>query len=389
MVDDPTQAARRGDDDDAGLPRRTFGPFRVIERIGQGGMGEVFLAEREEPRQRVAVKVIRADRVGRIYRARFEVERETLARMDHTNIARLYDAGEADGLLWFAMEYVPGQPLDEYCREHKLTLAQRLAVFAQVCDGVQHAHRKGVLHRDQKPANVLVREIDGHSVAKIVDFGLAHPVDPTQLRDTLVGEVRKFAGTVGYMSPEQAECSADLDIRADVYSLGVVLYELLTGQLPNDFGSLRAEELLQLGQFLRLHEPPKPSTRLSRLGDELTSTAAERRVSPKRLRSQVRGELDWVTMRALAADRRERYATVRELGQDIERFLKQQPVSAGPPSAVYVLRKWVRRNARAVAAAAVVVVLVGLSAANAIRLARVAEAAESRRDRVAQAAVIA
>jgi predicted Ser/Thr protein kinase len=359
MVDEPTRVlgTGAGDDGDAGDAGRELphiGPFRLLDRLGEGGMGVVWLAERREPVvQRVALKVIRSDRIGRTYRARFEMEQQALAHMDHPHVARLLDAGTSDGQSWFAMEYVPGQPLTDYCREHRLSLEQRLEVFQQICDGVQHAHMRGVLHRDLKPGNVLVREIDGEPVAKIIDFGLAQPVDPLQIRSTLHEGMRQVVGTLAYMSPEQAaRTEGDLDTRTDVYSLGVMLYQLLTGELPVDERRIGAAELAAFGAFLRQHEPEKPSTRLSSLGDEVVETAAERGVSPARLRAFVRGDLDRVTMKALARDRQQRYASALDLGRDIGRFLRQEPVSAGPPGAGYVLRKWAMRHARGLAVAA-------------------------------------
>ncbi len=358
MVETATQAAGDGPDPhgDVDLPVR-IGPFRILERIGAGGMGVVFLAERREPiEQRVALKVIRTDRLERTYRARFAMEQAALARMDHPNIARLLDAGLDEGQSWFAMEFVPGTPLSDYCREHRLSIGARLRLFAQVCDGVQHAHMKGILHRDLKPANVLVREIDGRPVAKIIDFGLAQPTDPLQIRATLHESMRQIVGTFAYMSPEQAErTEGDLDTRTDVYSLGVVLYELLTGVVPLDVDEAQRRGLAWIGDFLREHEPKKPSTRLSTMGERLTSAAAERGTSPHRLRASVHGDLDWVTMKALERDRQRRYPTVRELGRDIERYLRHQPVEAGPPGGWYRAKKWLRRHVRGVAVVGLVV----------------------------------
>ncbi len=373
MVETATQAAGDGPDPsgDAELPAR-IGPFRILERIGAGGMGVVFLAERREPiEQRVALKVIRTDRLDRTYRARFAMEQTALARMDHPNIARLLDAGLDDGQSWFAMEYVPGTPLSDYCREHRLSIEARLRLFAQVCDGVQHAHIKGILHRDLKPANVLVREIDGRPIAKIIDFGLAQPTDPLQVRATLHESMRQIVGTFAYMSPEQAErTEGDLDTRTDVYSLGVVLYELLTGVVPLDVDEAQRRGLAWIGDFLREHEPKKPSTRLSTMGERLTSAAAERGTSPQRLRASVRGDLDWVTMKALERDRQRRYPTVSELGRDIERYLRHQPVEAGPPGGWYRAKKWLRRHARGVAVAGVGVVLALVAVGTWVQLSR-------------------
>ena len=389
MVDDPTQTEPAGDGlRDERLER--VGPFRILERIGEGGMGTVYLATRREPiEQRVALKVIRTDRIDATYGARFAMEQSALARMDHPNVARLLDAGDANGRSWFAMEYVPGQPLEDYCREHRLTLELRLRLFCQVCDGVQHAHMKGILHRDLKPSNILVREIDGSPVAKIIDFGLAQPVDPLDIRATLHEAVQQIVGTLAYMSPEQASRSeGDLDTRADVYSLGVVLYELLTGELPLDLRSVGADVFGRFGAWLRENPPPKPSTRLSSGSHRLSEAAQERQLTPTRLRSIVRGELDWITMKALARDRQQRYATVRELGRDLERFLANEPVEAGPPSAWYTARKWFRRHY--VAAAVTAFVIAGTIASFALIAywERQARFAELRKNAVARALMI-
>jgi len=318
----PGPGSRPGGDD-AERPWQ-LGPYRILERLGQGGMGEVFLAERREPvPQRVALKVIRADRLDRTYRARFEMEQAALARMDHPNIARLFDAGQDGEQAWFAMEYVPGLPLSDYCQKHRLPLEQRLQLFLQLCDGVNHAHMKGILHRDLKPGNILVREVDGRPVAKVIDFGLAQPVDPLQIRATLHEGMRQIVGTFAYMSPEQAQrTEGDLDTRTDVYSLGVVLFELLVGELPIDLDEVQRMGAAWFGAFLQGHEPPKPSTKLSQLGERLSTTAAERGVTPQRLRAFVRGELDWVTTKALARDRQRRYGSVRDFARDVERFLR-------------------------------------------------------------------
>ena len=388
MVDPATAAAGTGGDDGDGGARPQFlGPYRVLERLGAGGMGEVFLAERREPvPQRVALKVIRADRLDRTYRARFQMEQSALARMDHPNIARLFDAGQDGEQAWFAMEYVPGLPLGDYCRKHRLSLEQRLHLFLQLCDGVQHAHMKGILHRDLKPGNILVREVDGRPVAKIIDFGLAQPVDPLQIRATLHEGMRQIVGTFAYMSPEQAQrTEGDLDTRTDVYALGVVLFELLVGELPIDLDEVQKLGAAWFGAFLQGHEPPKPSTKLSQLGERLSTTAAERGVTPQRLQAFVRGELDWVTTKAMARDRQQRYPSVRDFGRDLERFLRHEPVEAGPPTAWYRGKKWLQRHARAVAAAAGVVVVGVAFAAVVERSAGQVRAAESARQSLGQA----
>lgn len=380
MVEPTAGSGTRARDDGDERPWR-LGPFRILERLGAGGMGEVFLAERREPVvQRVALKVIRADRLDRTYRARFEMEQAALARMDHPNIARLFDAGVDGDQAWFAMEYVPGLPLGDYCQKHRLSLEDRLRLFLQLCDGVAHAHMKGILHRDLKPANILVREVDGRPVAKIIDFGLAQPVDPLQIRATLHEGVRQIVGTFAYMSPEQAQrTEGDLDTRTDVYSLGVVLFELLVGDLPIDLDEVQRLGPAWFGSFLQGHDAPKPSTKLSQLGERLSTTAAERGVTPQRLQAYVRGELDWVTTKALARDRQQRYPSVRDLARDLERFLRQEPVEAGPPGAWYRAKKWLQRHARAVAgvgAAVGAVVAFGTITSN---LSARAEAAETRR----------
>ena len=279
------------------------------------------------------------------------------------------------------MEHVPGVVLTHYCRNHKLSIEGRLALFMQICDGVQHAHMKGILHRDLKPANILVREIDGRPLAKIIDFGLAQPTDPIQIRATLHEAVHSIVGTIAYMSPEQAErVEGDLDTRTDVYSLGVVLYELLTGQLPITADEIKHHGLFEVGGMLRDYEPRKPSTRLSQLGEQLSPLAAERSVSPARLCSRVRGELDWVTMKAIASERNRRYGSVRDLGRDVERFLQNRPVEAGPPSRLYVARKWLQRHAAGAAVAATLALGAVAFSFVTSSLAAEARAAETRRE---------
>lgn len=354
-------------------------------------MGIVYLAERKEPVvQRVALKVIRTGMLDDAYRARFAMEQQALARMDHPNVARLLDAGDDDGQSWFAMEYVPGQPLSEYCRDHRLSLEQRLRLFGQVCNGVQHAHMKGILHRDLKPGNIMVREVDGHAIAKIIDFGLAQPLDPLQVRASLHEAMRQIVGTLAYMSPEQAARNeGDLDTRTDVFSLGVVLYELLTGELPLDMDAIEREGIAAFAKYLRGHEPKKPSTRLHALGDRLVATAAECGLSPQRLRSLVRGDLDWVTMKALARDRQHRYLSVGDLGKEIERYLARRPVEAGPPTTWYVLSKWLQRHRVATSVASILVVTIVLVVSVLQSFAASAREADRRRAILDRSAVIA
>ena len=368
--------ADSGDAADAVL-RERLGPYRLLERIGEGGMGVVYLAERSAPMaQRAALKVIRAEKLDRSYRARFAFEQDVLARMDHPAVARLLDAGESDGRAWFAMEYVPGRPLTAYCREHRLGITARLRLFLAVCDGVHHAHMRGVLHRDLKPANVLVRELDGQPAPKVIDFGLALPTDPSRIRATLHEPLGQISGTVAYMSPEQAlRAGEDLDVRADVYALGVMLYELLCGQLPVD---VRVVEQAGLAALARLWEGPEPAPLSARVRAaapaDAAAVAAERETTPRRLAAALRGDLDVVCATAIARDRQRRYASVRDFARDIGRVLEGKPIEARPPSLGYVLKAWCKRHRAAAAAAAVAAVAAVVVVAHARAQERLAQA---------------
>jgi WD40 repeat protein/tRNA A-37 threonylcarbamoyl transferase component Bud32 len=332
------------------------GRYKLLERIGEGGMGEVWMAEQTEPvRRRVALKLIKQGMDSRAVLARFEAERQALALMDHPNIARVLDAGatEADRP-FFVMELVKGTPITKYCDDHKLTPQQRLDLFVQVCAAVQHAHQKGVIHRDIKPSNVLVAPYDGVPVPKVIDFGIAKAAGQPLTEKTLFTAIGAVVGTPEYMSPEQAELNnADVDTRSDVYSLGVLLYELLTGTTPLTRKRLKEAALLEVLRLVREEEPPRPSTRLSTT-DELPTVAANRGLEPRKLSGLVRGELDWIVMRALEKDRARRYATANGLGEDVRRYLADEPVAACPPSAAYRLRKFARRNKVVLTTAAVV-----------------------------------
>ncbi|MFN9444020.1 MAG: serine/threonine-protein kinase [Planctomycetota bacterium] len=338
-----------GSDADAD-PGDRLGAFRLLERIGAGGMGVVWLAERSTPIvQRAAVKVIRVEKLDRSYRARFAFEQDALARMDHPGIARLYDAGETDGRAWFAMEYVPGRPITAFCDEHQLDVAARLRLFLAVCDAVDHAHMRGILHRDLKPANVLVREVDGRVAAKVIDFGLAQPSDPSRIRATLHEPVGLLVGTVQYMSPEQAlRGGKDLDVRTDVYALGVLLHELLTGLLPVD---VRAVAAAGFAALPTLWQGPPPRRMSARAGDDPAAAirAAARGTTPRRLAATLRGELDVVVGAAIERDRARRYASVRDLARDVARVLARRPIEARPPSPLRRLALWTQRHAAAVA----------------------------------------
>jgi non-specific serine/threonine protein kinase/serine/threonine-protein kinase len=342
------------------------GRYLLLEELGSGGMGEVFLAEQREPvRRRVALKVIKLGMDTRQVVARFEMERQALAVMDHPNIARVFDAGATEtGRPYFVMELVRGIPITDYCDKNKLPARARLALFGSVCRAVQHAHQKGVIHRDLKPSNILVVVQDGLPVPKIIDFGIAKATDRPLVERTLFTEQGQMIGTPEYMSPEQAEMSAlDVDTRTDIYSLGVVLYEILAGALPFDPDKLRAAGLAEIQRVIRETEPPRASTRLSALKDTKTEIAVNRATDPRSLVRLLRGDLDWITMKAMAKDRTRRYSSASELAADIDRYLSHEPVSAGPPSAMYKARKYVRRHRWGVAAAAVVVAAVLLGSA--------------------------
>jgi serine/threonine protein kinase/formylglycine-generating enzyme required for sulfatase activity len=347
-------------------PGACVGPYRIIESIGSGGMGAVFLAEQERPvRRRVALKVIKLGMDTREVVARFEAERQALAIMDHPNIATVLDAGATEeGRPYFVMEHVAGVPLNAYCDQHQLSTERRLALFLQVAEGIQHAHQKGIIHRDLKPSNVLVAERGGEPAPKIIDFGIAKAVNQRLTESTLFTEVGQIIGTPEYMSPEQAEMrDLDLDTRTDIYALGVLLYELLTGTLPFDSKRLRQGGYAAIQRIIREEEPLKPSTRLNRRGEEAVDLARKRHTDPRALVRQIRGDLDWIIMKAMAKDRARRYASASEFAADIRRHLRHEPVLAGPPGAAYRVQKFIRRQrVKLAVAAAVTLLLAGISA---------------------------
>ncbi len=345
-------------------PGSRIGPYKLLEQIGEGGFGLVFMAEQQHPvRRKVAVKVLKPGMDTRQVIARFEAERQALALMDHAHIARVLEAGEtACGRPYFAMELVRGVPITEYCDKNSLPPRKRLELFLTVCQAVHHAHQKGIIHRDLKPSNVLVTLHDGVAVAKVIDFGIAKALGQQLTDKTLYTGFAQMIGTPLYMSPEQAEMSGlDVDTRSDIYSLGVLLYELLTGTTPFDRARLGKAGYEEMRRIIREEEPAKPSRRLSTMGEAATVVSAQRQSDPRRLSLLLRGELDWIVMKALDKDRTRRYETANGLARNVERYLHDEPVLAGPPSGWYRFRKLARRNRRALTTAAVVTAALGLA----------------------------
>ena len=329
-------------------PGAQIGPYKILQAIGEGGFGSVFMAEQREPvKRRVALKIIKLGMDTRQVIARFEAERQALAMMDHPNIARVLDAGATDsGRPYFVMEYIKGVPILEYCDTERLDTRRRLDLFVSVCRAIQHAHQKGIIHRDIKPSNVLVTMHDGEPIVKVIDFGIAKATSGDLTDKTLFTGHRQMIGTPAYMSPEQAEMSGlDIDTRSDIYSLGVLLYELLTGTTPFDNAELMSKGFVEMMRIIREVEPHKPSTRLSSLTVTARRTAELRHeTDPGKLRMLLRGDLDWIVMKCLEKDRTRRYDTATGLALDIKRHLNDEPVTATPPSAGYRLRKFIRRN---------------------------------------------
>ncbi|MCP4709656.1 MAG: protein kinase, partial [Planctomycetes bacterium] len=351
--------------DDAPLlesPGTVIGRYKLLEKIGEGGMACVYMAEQKKPiKRKVAFKIIKLGMDTKQVITRFEVERQALALMDHPHIAKVHDAGKTKtGRPYFVMELVKGVPITEYCDKNELDTRQRLDLFISVCQAIQHAHQKGIIHRDIKPSNVLVTLHDGNPVPKVIDFGIAKATNQELTQKTLFTQFAQMIGTPEYMSPEQAEMSGlDVDTRTDIYSLGVLLHELLIGITPLDGKSLYQAGYNKIQQMIREDEPTKPSTRISTFGEELTIIAKHRKTNPDALRKQIAGDLDWVVMKSLEKDRTRRYASAVEFAADIQRHINDEPVLAAAPSLTYKMDKFVRRNrALVIGVAAVLVILV-------------------------------
>ena len=352
----------------------TIGPYRLVQMVGTGGMGEVWRAEQTAPFHRtVALKLIKAGMDTRAVVARFESERQALALMEHPNIAKVFDAGATpEGRPYFVMEYVPGLSITSYCDKHRLSIRDRLLLFTQVCEGVQHAHQKAIIHRDLKPSNVLVSEVDQKPVPKIIDFGLAKATGPRLSQATMYTEAGGVVGTPDYMSPEQASSERNIDTRTDVYSLGVILYELLVGMLP--FSSQGGGLTPSVLEKLRADQPTLPSSKIKALGESLEESAEKRHEEPQSLRRHLRGELDWIAVKALEHDRSRRYGSPAELAADIQRYLNDEPVLAGPPSTTYRALKFIRRHRFGVGVATVaLILLVAFAVTMALQARRIAK----------------
>jgi tetratricopeptide (TPR) repeat protein len=344
-------------------PGAVIGRYKILECIGEGGFGSVFVAEQSEPvRRRVALKILKRGMDTQKVVARFEAERQALAMMDHPNIAKVLDAGQTpSGRPFFAMELVRGEPITRFCDSARLGIDQRIGLVREVCAAVQHAHQKGIIHRDLKPSNVLVTVQDGQPVPKVIDFGIAKAVHSRLAEETVYTQVHQMIGTPIYMSPEQTGASAmDVDTRTDVYSLGVLLYELLVGTTPFEPERFRGMSLAEMQRVILEEQPPRPSARLAGLGPDREPIAQRRGLDPRRLQRRLQGDLDWIVMRCLEKDRARRYEGANALEEDLARHLATEPVRAGPPSAIYLARKFVRRNrAQVVAASLIVVLLLG------------------------------
>ena len=342
----PASAGLQGE-----LPGQKFGRYTLVRQVGEGGFGIVWMAEQSEPiRRRVALKLIKLGMDTRQVLRRFDVERQAIAMMDHPNIARVLDAGSTEaGRPFFVMDFVEGKPILEYCDEHELDTAARLEMFCSICRAIHHAHQKGIIHRDVKPTNVLVASSAGQAIPKVIDFGIAKATDADPAYQTLLTQQRQLVGTPAYMSPEQAEMGGtDLDTRTDIYSLGVLLYELLTGTTPFDSEQLTKSGLAEIARTIREVEAPKPSTRVSTMGRSAIRIAERQRVDVHGLKKLLSNDLDWIVMMCLEKDRERRYQSANDLATDIQRYLSNEPVLAGPPSLSYRAQKFFKRNRLAI-----------------------------------------
>ncbi|MHC4560687.1 MAG: serine/threonine protein kinase, partial [Planctomycetota bacterium] len=342
-------------------PGTKIGHYELLELIGEGGMGLVYLAEQKEPvRRRVALKIIKPGMDSKQVIARFEAERQALALLDHPNIAHVFDAGTTEtGRPYFVMEYVRGMSITRYCDEHRLDVEQRLMLFREVCEGVHHAHQKGIIHRDIKPSNILISMHGDRAVPKIIDFGIAKAAASSLTEKTMFTFQGQLLGTPEYMSPEQVDLATqDVDTRSDIYSLGVVLYELLAGVLPFERESLQKIGLAELQRTLREQEPASPSIRLTNLGEQAKTIAASRGTQVIALARRLHRELEWIPMKAMRKDRCRRYRSATEMADDIRNYLTGLPLIAGPETAIYRVQKFVRKHAGSVATVALVAVAI-------------------------------
>ncbi|UCF15774.1 MAG: serine/threonine protein kinase, partial [Phycisphaerales bacterium] len=361
-----------------------IGPYKLVHMLGEGGMGVVYLAQQERPiRRQAALKVIKPGMDTKSVIARFDAERQALALLDHPNIAHVYQAGMTEaGRPYFAMEYVKGLPITEFCDRHKLTIEGRLGLFLQVCQAVQHAHQKGIIHRDIKPSNIMVSEEQDKTIPKIIDFGVAKAINQSLTERTFCTEQGQLMGTPEYMSPEQANmATGDVDTRSDIYSLGVLLYELLTGVLPFDHRTIRKGGIDHIREVICKQDPATPSTKLSRTSATETADSARRRGTDVRtLRRRLHGDLDWITLKALEKDPARRYSTVEAFAEDLRRHVNHEPVSAAPPGLLYKSQKFVRRHRRQIMAAAtglLVCLAAGIAAVMFVRASRESAHAEA------------
>ncbi|MGA2248383.1 MAG: serine/threonine-protein kinase, partial [Verrucomicrobiota bacterium] len=373
------------DDDVVG---QTIGRYKLLEKVGEGGCGVVYVAQQDEPvRRRVAMKVIKLGMDTKEVIARFEAERQALAMMDHPNIAKVLDAGATEvGRPYFVMELVRGIKITEYCDQNQLNTKERLTLLIEVCHAVQHAHQKGIIHRDLKPSNILVTLHDGVPVPKVIDFGIAKATEGRLTEETIYTQLHQFIGTPAYMSPEQAEMSGlDIDTRSDIYSLGVLLYELLAGVTPFDAKELMSCGLDAMRKIIREHEPMRPSTRFATLqAADLTITAKRRSTDATKLLHQLKGDLDWIVMKCLEKDRTRRYETANGLAMDIQRHLTDEPVVARPPNNFYRLQKLVRRNKVTFTAGIIVIAALmaglGISTVAVVRIQRASQQIRQAKD---------